>query len=396
MELLIFYQYAVLLILCLILTNYIVNLILFRRDTPAYNGFSLTTETPLVSVLVPARNEESNIKRCLSSLLKQDYPCFEVIVLDDNSSDRTYKIACAIALKDSRLKVLKGKPLAHGWLGKSYACWQLSRAAKGSILVFTDADTLHFKHSVSRAVANLLRGNYGGISVFCHQIMVSIHERMMVPFGNFMILCFLPLILVKTTKSPLFCTAIGQYMVFRKDVYEHIGGHKAIKKEILEDIHIGKLVKRAGYRFMVFDGSKDVYCRMYKNLDQVKKGYSKVLFAAFDYNFYNFSLAFIMIGVLFLMPFIFLPLAVLLEWPQELVNILIMQVLTIFLMKIIYAVRFKTKGVDILLHPVSIIYLLSIACLSFYKCRFGAGLFWKDRTYDVTDEQDLKLIRNAK
>ncbi|MDZ7837575.1 MAG: glycosyltransferase [Actinomycetota bacterium] len=396
MELFLFYQYAVLLILSLLLVNYIANHILFRKTGKPYSPEQKSTDLPLISILVPARNEEEHIRICLNSLLKQDYPAFEIIVLDDNSTDKTYDIAESLSKKDARLRVIKGKKLKSGWLGKSFACHQLSQQARGKILVFTDSDTLHFPHSVSSAVNSLISGNYGGISVFPQQIMVTIHERMMVPFGNFMILCFLPLLLVKKSKNPLFCTAIGQYMLFRKEVYQQFGGHKTIRKEILEDIHIAKLVKKTGHRFMIFDGTSNVYCRMYKNLDQVIKGYTKVLFAAFDYNFPNFLLAVIMITVLFLAPFVFLPLTLIFNWPQLFTNIIAAQILIIFLMKIIYAVRFKTRGRDILLHPLSVAYLLLIAINSFCKCRFGAGLYWKDRVYDVTDEQDLKLIKHPK
>ncbi len=320
----------------------------------------------------------------------------EVIVLDDSSIDTTYDIASELAQKDDRLKVVRGKKLEAGWLGKSYACWQLASIAKGSVLLFTDADTLHFNDSVSCALAAMNYKEYGGISVFSQQIMVTFHERMMVPFANLMILCFLPLGLVRGTKNPLFCTAIGQFMMFKKNVYKIIGGHKQVKKEILEDIHISKMVKKSGYRFMIFDGHKKLYCRMYNNLKEVIGGYSKVLFAAFDYNLLNFLIAFISVFCILLLPFIFLALAILFNWSPVLLNSIIMQILFIFLIRIIYAVRFKTRSIDILLHPVSMFYLLLIAINSFYQCRFGAGIYWKDRTYDVSDDEELKLADHIK
>ncbi|MGM0366455.1 MAG: glycosyltransferase [Actinomycetota bacterium] len=368
---------------------------MFKKISSYTLSDNVKDKPPLVSILIPARNEEANIKRCLKSLLKQDYPLFEIIVLDDNSVDSTYDIVSKLSEKDKRLKIIKGKKLKPGWLGKSYACHQLARKARGSILLFTDADTLHFRDSVSCALAAMLSGGYGGISVFSHQIMVTFHERMMVPFGNLMILCFLPLGLVSGSKNPLFCTAIGQFMMFRKSVYRKIGGHSSVKKEILEDIHISKRVKKAGSRFMIFDGSKRLYCRMYKSLKEVIGGYSKVLFAAFDYHFLNFLIAFIMVTVIFLLPFMFLPMAVIFGWPPVLLNIIILQTLVIFLIRIIYAVRFKTRSIDILLHPVSVFYLLLIAINSFHKCRFGSGIYWKERTYDVSEEEELKLVNHS-
>ncbi len=396
MEVFLYYQYLVLLILLLILINFIINNILFKK----ISAYSLSAQTikdpPLVSVLIPARNEEANIKRCLKSLLKQDYPHLEIIVLDDHSSDATYAIASRLAKKDARLKVVKGSKLKKGWLGKSYACWQLSKKAKGSILLFTDADTLHFKDSVSLALASMLAKKCNALSVFSQQIMVTFHERMMVPFGNLMILCFLPLGLISGTKNPLFCTAIGQFMLFEKKVYQKIGGHKNVRKEILEDIHISKMVKKAGFRFMIFDGNKKLYCRMYKNLKEVIEGYSKVLFAAFDYHLLHYFMAFILLTCIFVMPFIYLPMALWFDWAPLVVNSIIAQVMVIFLIRAIYALRFKARGTDILLHPVSMVYLLLIAIYSLCRCRYGSGICWKDRTYDVSEEDELKLVGHHK
>ncbi len=391
-----YYQYAIILFLFIILINFIVNNFLFKKISSYSLPNKIIEDPVLVSVLVPARNEEKNIKRCLNSLLKQDYPRMEIIVLDDGSRDATYEIAARLSQKDNRLRVIRGKRLKTGWLGKSYACWQLASKAKGSILLFTDADTLHFSDSVSCALGAMLKTGCGGISVFSHQIMVTFHERMMVPFANLMILCFLPLGLVYGSKNPLFCTAIGQFMMFDRDAYKKAGGHKEVKKEILEDIHISKLLKRSGSRFMVFDGNRKLYCRMYKNLREVITGYSKVLFAAFDYNSYNFFTAFLLASCIFLLPFIFLPLAILFDWPQMILNALVLQVLLIFLIRVIYAVRFKTKTIDIILHPISMMYLLLIAINSFYRCRSGLGIYWKDRVYDVSDEDELKLADHIK
>ncbi|GAH10275.1 unnamed protein product, partial [marine sediment metagenome] len=148
------------------------------------------------------------------------------------------------AEKDSRVKLITGKPLKSGWIGKSYACYQLSKYAKGKYFIFTDADTLHFKNSISSAIGCLTGNNLGALSAIPKQIMVTFHERMVVTWVHFGILALLPLFLVKKSKNPLFCTANGQFILFRREVYEKIGGHESIKTKILEDIHISKQVKR--------------------------------------------------------------------------------------------------------------------------------------------------------
>ncbi|MGM0368301.1 MAG: glycosyltransferase [Actinomycetota bacterium] len=359
-----------------------------KLELPSY----IKKDPPLVSILIPARNEESNIKRCVNSLLKQDYSNLEIIILDDNSSDNTYNIIKDLEKKDKRITAIKGKSLKKGWFGKNYACYQLSKYANGKYLIFIDADTLHFKKSVSSALASAVNYNLDAASIFAQQITVSIHERMMVPFANFMILCFLPLGLIIKSKNPLFCTAIGQFMLFKKGVYKKIGGHSSVKKEVLEDIKISKKVKDSGYRFMIFDGYKGVYCRMYKSFKEVIEGYTKVLFAAFGYNILNYLTAIILVAAIFLSPFLFMPMAFIFGWPGIIIDVISLQVIFILIIRIIYAIRFKTRTLDIFLHPFAVADLIIIAFRSLYKCKFATGIYWKNRTYDVNDEQDLKVI----
>ena len=172
-----------------------------------------------------------------------------------------------------------------GWKGKCFACHQLSKIAKGSYFVFTDADTLHYPNSISGSLAALLKNNLDVTSIYPRQIAVTFSERMTVRFINFVILSFMPLILVKHTKGPFFSTAIGQFFLFKREAYEKTGGFESVKDEILEDINISKQVKRCGLKIMVYDGSDSIFCRMYTNLADVIKGFSRFIYAAFDCNF---------------------------------------------------------------------------------------------------------------
>lgn len=397
MDVLLLYNYIISGALLLILANFLLNLYLFK-DTASYyvsdyTGFS----RPLVSILIPARNEEKNIRRCLRSLIRQDYPNFEILVLNDNSTDRTAQVTKEIASKHNNIKIIDGKPLPDGWLGKSFACFQLAKQAKGSYFLFTDADTLHFKSSVSSAMGAILANGLDAISVFARQITVTIHERMMVHFANYFLLSFMPFILIRHSKNPLFCTAIGQFLLFKREVYEEIGGHEAIKKEILDDIHISKQVKRHGFKFMVFDGKNNFYCRMYKNLREVIGGYSKVLSAVFDYNLILQSVVTITVFAVYLCPFVILPLSILyFGWLHMITNLLILQVLIITALKIMQTIRFKNRFSDIFLFPLSVIYLLLISIHSMLKSKSAHGILWKGRSYDVRKEDDLKLVKDSK
>ena len=390
------YQYCIVTVLVILFGNFIINNHLFKDTTRFTLPSYIKKNPPLVSILIPARNEEKNIRRCLRSLSRQDYPNFEIIVLDDNSSDSTSSVVIEFTVRDSRIKLVKGKPLESGWLGKSFACHQLSKEANGGYLLFTDADTLHFKNSVSSALSSLLINKLDAISVFARQITVTLHERMMVPFANYFLLTFLPLILVTKTKNPLFCTAIGQFMLFKRRVYKKIGGHEAVKKEILEDIHISKMVKKHGYKFMIFDGKNNFYCRMYKNLKEVINGYSKVLAAVFDYNIFIQSLVTVLVFLVYLVPFIALPAGIFIfHLPQIVINLIILQIIIISAIKIIQIIRFKNRFIDLLLFPVSVIYLLIISVISIIQSKSTYGVYWKGRSYDVRDEKELKLLKDS-
>ncbi len=397
MSLFLLYQYIVAIILLFIMINFIINNFLFKDTIKHKLPDSFLKENPLISVLIPARNEQDNIKRCINSLLKQDYSNLEILVLDDNSTDGTAEIVKKIAKRDDRVKLYHGKPLARGWLGKSYACQQLSEYANGEYLAFIDADTLHFPTSIASSVACLLKYRVDALSIFAKQIMVTIHERMMVPFGNFMIMGFMPLSLIRKTRNPLFCTAIGQFILFKKDVYKAIGGHESVKGEILEDVIISKQVKRCGFKFMIFNGSSNLYCRMYHNFKEVVHGYSRVIFPAFDYSIPMFSIALIVITAMYLMPFVMLPLAILFDWPLAVTNIIILQTIFVMVTRIILAIRFKMKAVDVLLHPFSVMYLLSMAVNSVFQFRFNIGIYWKGRTYNVLndgEEEELQMLKD--
>ena len=387
------YQYIITGILTLFLLNFVINNIVFKNTANYMLPENIRKSPPLASILIPARNEEFNIKRCITSLLKQDYPNIEILVLDDNSSDTTSSVVKQLEEKDSRVKLIIGKPLISGWLGKSYACWQLSKHAKGEYLFFTDADTLHFKNSISNILGCLIKNNLDALSAIPRQIMVTLHERMVVMWVHFGILSLMPLLPVKISKNPLFSTANGQCLLFKNSVYRKIGGHKSIKNKILEDIHISKQVKRHGYKFMIFDGSRNIHCKMYRSFGELITGFSKFMLAAFGNNVLTLAVVIFIVSALFLFPFILLPLGTLLfNWSGSIINLIIIQIFIILIMRIIMAIRLKSRVIDCFLHPLSMIYIILICINSVLQARFGEGVRWKDRRYDVHEKDHLDLI----
>ncbi len=234
--------------------------------------------TPFVSVLIPARDEAQNIGACVRSLLAQEYPAYEVIVLDDGSTDSTSEIVRVLIADDERLRLLDGTPLPSGWLGKAHACQQLADAARGEVLLFTDADTVH--HPVMmRGVVGTMAAGAEVVTAFPEQEIGTWSERLTVPFMLFIVWALLPIGRVRSDPSPLFTAANGQLLAFTREAYGRVGGHAAVRASVLEDMRLGQLAKRRGLRLHLTDGTGAVRTRMYRSFAEVWRGFSKNAFA---------------------------------------------------------------------------------------------------------------------
>lgn len=255
------------------------NLLALRR----LGRYGEPARFPRVSILVPARNEEANIGPCVQGLLAQDYPDFEVLVLNDGSSDGTENALAELTATDDRLRILTGRPLPPDWLGKHWACHQLAQAASGELLLFTDADTRHSPRTLRDAVAALQAEQADLLVVLPQEEAVSWAEQLTIPLLLWVFLSFVPLVLATRLRAAFLSAAIGQYMLFRRPAYEACGGHAAVRKHVADDLALGRRIKRCGFHWFLVDGSNRVRCRMYQNFRQVFNGFSKNLLAAFDY-----------------------------------------------------------------------------------------------------------------
>ncbi|MFN4151971.1 MAG: glycosyltransferase, partial [Candidatus Sericytochromatia bacterium] len=238
----------------------------------------------LVSILIPARNEEKNISNLLNSIINQDYSNYEIIVLDDHSEDNTYKIVEAYCYKDSRFKIIKGKDLPEKWKGKNWACHQLSKESKGDYLLYLDADTQIKSGLINSCLNQMKENNFDLLSIFPKQITISIAEKLTVPIINYILLSLLPLILVEKLKLTSLSAANGQFMLFKSSSYKLNNWHEAVKESIVDDIDIMKAVKSSKLKGSVKLSNALVECRMYDNFDSVKEGMSKNIILIFGNN----------------------------------------------------------------------------------------------------------------
>ena len=238
-------------------------------------------DSVLVSVLIPARNEERNIGTLLESLGRQDYPNLEILVYDDLSTDQTASQVEDRALKDPRIRLLPGKDLPKGWLGKNHACHQLAREAKGDYLLFMDADVTAGPKLISQALAHLQKHKLSLLSIFPQQVMHTLGERLTVPLMNWILVTLLPLLFTRISSWTSFSAANGQFMLFNGRSYRRHHFHQMVRNQKVEDIIIFRKLKKLGLRGHTILSNGQVKCRMYNGFGEAVQGFSKNVFEFF-------------------------------------------------------------------------------------------------------------------
>ena len=269
-----------------------------RRARPA--------RTPFVSVLVPARNEAEVISQTLSRLLSQTYPSFEVIVLDDGSTDGTLEQARQVAANDSRASVISGAPLPAGWLGKNWACHQLADHARGEILAFTDADVCWEPEALFALVNLMEKTEANTFTVWPTQESLTWGERLVIPMMMFAIIGYLPELCVRYLPWPVFAAANGQCLAFRRDTYHRTGGHAAVRSNVVEDVGLAWKTKRYGFRLVMSTGNKLISTRMYRSWPEVRDGFAKNILAGHGGQPVFLLLSAVFHWLLFLLPWVWL------------------------------------------------------------------------------------------
>ncbi len=270
-----------------------------RNPRPAKERENL----PSVSLLVPARNEADKIEACARSLLEQEYSDFELIILDDESQDGTGEILGRIKLEYPRLTLLKGQPLPQGWVGKTWACYQLAEKARGDYLLFTDADTRHHPAMLTDVISYINTRKMDFVTGMPRQELSTWGERLVVPFLSWIIFAVIPLSIARRVRSPIFSAAVGQFMLFRREAYQKIGGHSHVRNTSLEDILLARMAKQHGLRWDYVDLSERVICRMYRDFSSAFNGISKNLFGVFQYNLPIFAFVWIWLLLVYVEPF---------------------------------------------------------------------------------------------
>ncbi len=377
---LIHYQIALTVLLLAVGINLIANFRMLGRATP--RGEGPRTFWP-VSILVPARNEARNIRRCLESLLAQDYPSLEVIVLDDGSTDETPEIVAEMAQEDPRLRLVRGQPLPPGWMGKNFACDQLARLARGEWLLFTDADTVHRPNTVSWAVEAAQQNRADLVSLIPRAVTHSFGEEVLLPIIPFGIAGCFPLALGERLRLPFLTMAIGPFMLFRREAYQRIGGHRAVRGEIAEDVILARRMRRFGGRVTLLDGSEQVDVHFYHGFLETWRGLAKSAFAALEYRALPTLLMLLFYGFLFLWPVLLLFEGL---WQGRMgeptVRLALFQVFLNTGLWYAVAVRFRLPRRTAFLYPLTVLLVILVTLDSVRRAVFS-GIAWKERVYHV-------------
>ena len=334
---------------------------------------------PRISVLVPARNEEATIGPCVSSLLAQDYPDFQVIVINDNSTDGTGTILSKLGQGDSRLKVISGQPLPPDWLGKHWACHQLYMAADGELLLFTDADTVHTPDTLRCAAAALLAEKADMLSILPRHILGTLAEKLIMPGFALGAFANIPLPARLRPGNTKMVSSSGKLMLFRRASYEAAGGFRSIRQSVLDDLQLAERVSLLGMRYRVFDGTDNTTCRMYRNWTELHQGLSKNVFPSYGYNVPLFTFTWLWINFVFWEPIVVLGVHKIPEYPPVLsVGLAAICVVACLALLGSYYYRFKFPLYIVLFYPVSASLLTAIAFSSMFLTLSGQAT-WKDR-----------------
>lgn len=309
-------------------------------------------EKQFVSILVPARNEENNIARCVLSLLNQRYENFEVIVLNDQSEDKTVAILTDIAKQYSGLTVIEGKDLPGGWLGKPWACHQLAAHASGDWLLFTDADTIHSPNMLQTVMTRVQKDRPDLATAFTKQAMRTLGEKLCVSYPYWSVFSLFPMILAIRFGLSFFCAANGQFMLFSKAGYQQIGGHASVKDRIADDFSLARLILKSHKKLQIYNIADFVSCRMYHSFAEAFQGFTKNYFAVFNYRVLQSLFVWIWMLVL-----CWLPLIVFAAWhafPFVLNGTMTICAATILIQTLLWihaAIQFKMPRIVVAFYP---------------------------------------------
>jgi hypothetical protein len=331
----------------------------------------------LVSILIPARNEAKNIGAALDTALgSRDVP-FEILVMDDGSTDGTAAIVRMYEIRDPRVRLLTAPPLKEGWTGKIHACHHLSEAARGTHFLFVDADVRLAPEAAARLTGHAQATASSLVSAVPRQIMHTLGELLTVPMINFLMLGYLPMSLMRLSREPGFGVACGQLMLAERDAYRFCGGHAAIRTLIHDGIQIARLFRRKGFMTDLLPGDRLATCRMYDTFDAAWAGFAKNAHEGMATPGALPVWTVLLLGG-HVLPFLMLPLVPTLP--------IVCAALLSLLTRLLVTATTRENALSVMLHPFTILVGLAIQWSVLLRIGHGRRTGWKGRLYALQGE----------
>jgi hypothetical protein len=350
------------------------NLLLYREPP-------LAGQPVCISVLIPARNEEAGIAEAVQSVLASQNIVLELIVMDDNSTDRTAEIVRSLAAMDARLRLEQAPPLPRSWNGKQHACECLARAASYDRLCFLDADVRVTPDAIARMNAFMDQTGSGLVSGFPREITVTFFEQLLLPLIHFVLLAYLPIFISR--RQPVassLAAGCGQFLLMRRDAWQASGGHAAIRATMHDGLLLPQSFRRAGYRTDLADLTRLATCRMYTSAVQVWNGLAKNATEgmAAPARILPFSILLFFGQVL---PVPLLAASFLLPQLTPFRWLLALCAAVSYLPRVLAALRFRQSWLSVLLHPLGVAMLLALQWYALARKLSGRTITWKSRAY---------------
>jgi chlorobactene glucosyltransferase len=343
---------------------------------------------PLISILIPARNESRNIRRCIECIRAQTHARWEMIVIDDQSTDDTPSIVAGLAAKDPRIRLLLSEPLPEGWVGKSHALAQGSREAHGEWLCLLDADTFAAPELLASTLHEARARGADLLSILTRQELCSFWEKVISPVAFSSLVLVYDLKKINDPRRPE-ATAIGQYILIRRKVYDETGGHRALSDSILEDRAIAERVKRAGHTILLKDGRALASTRMHTSLKEIWESWVKTIYPGLrDQPGAVLYLAGAAIVGAAVFPLWWVAALAALIVFHNLAAVLIFLEATLFWAYFLWTritdlASYNISPLYALTVPVGVVYFGAMMLDSYFRARSGRGLTWKGRTYQT-------------
>jgi chlorobactene glucosyltransferase len=360
---------------------YLVSVTLFNAFTaPMLKRAPEPKTTPKVSVLIPARNEEITLRTCLEDLCAQDYPDFEILVLDDNSIDDTWSIIQRFDRSNSHVRGFIGSELPKGWLGKPWACQQLAYEASGTIMIFTDADNQFGPDAIRKTVGWMQAKRLNFLSAMPQQFVKSMGERLIIPTVDMLVYSLLPMRLTLSLPQEELSAANGQWLAITRETYKQVGGHSAVKDSVVEDLALARRAKKLGLNTLILAGTGVVFGRMFGSFREVWEGYRKNLFglSGGSRSYMTAQSTFLIAATV--LPYLLLALPATREKAKNAVALNMM-------IRAILAAKFRHPIELIILHPVAVLLLISIGIAAIKTPQ----VHWKGRNIQLINSGGTKL-----